>query len=256
MRFAITLFTLGILFASLLTIGGAATSQQQPVKTVPSDIQKLEEQFKEIDKDPGSVTVEVAGDKESSGTLRISVRTQAMKVATAETATTEANVAWSKDTVFQIDLSEMAVSDEFINARVALATAAKSTGEVPEVKMQLIDNAGTYELVEDYTYPATGGYRITAPKGFRYDRASIPRIFWVLIDKDSVSNVAPLFHDLLYRNGGGLPANLVTPYRRFSRLEADDLFLEIMTKRQVKPWRRKAAYRAVREFAALAWKSN
>ena len=63
-----------------------------------------------------------------------------------------------------------------------------------------------------------------------YDRASIPRIFWLIIDKDSLSNVAPLFHDLLYRYGGRLPPNLVSPYREFSREDTDKLFYDLMVK--------------------------
>ena len=115
--------------------------------------------------------------------------------------------------------------------------------------------AGNYEVVEDYTYKS-GTYSITVPKGFIYDRASIPRVFWVLIDKDSLSNVAPLFHDYLYRNGGELPANQVSPYRKFSREETDELFLELMTKCGVNKWRREAAYQAVRRGAMLAWKGH
>jgi hypothetical protein len=112
-----------------------------------------------------------------------------------------------------------------------------------------------YDVAEDYIYDS-GTYKITAWKGFRYDRASIPRIFWVIIDKDSLSNVAPLFHDLLYRHGGVLPADRVTPYRKFSRVEVDNLFRELMGKCGVSPLRRELAYRAVRNFSGFAWKNN
>lgn len=110
-----------------------------------------------------------------------------------------------------------------------------------------------YRVVEDYTYDS-GAYRITVLNGFTYDRASIPRVLWVLIDKDSLSNVAPLLHDLLYRHGGALPENQVSPYRKFSRKDTDDLFLELMTDCGVKRWRREAAYQAVRRFSGFAWK--
>ena len=109
-----------------------------------------------------------------------------------------------------------------------------------------------YDVVDDYVYDG-GTYKITAWKGFRYDRASIPRIFWVIIDKDSLSNVAPLFHDLLYRHGGELPQERVTPYRTFSRLETDNLFRELMGKCGVGAVRRELAYRAVRNFSGFAW---
>jgi hypothetical protein len=99
-------------------------------------------------------------------------------------------------------------------------------------------------------------YKITVLKGFTYDRASIPRIFWVIIDKDSLGNVAPLLHDLLYRNGGLLPTNQVTPYRKFSRKETDDLFLEVATKCGVSKWRRDLVYQVVRNFGGSSWKEQ
>ena len=80
--------------------------------------------------------------------------------------------------------------------------------------------------------------------------------FWVIISKDDLSNVPPLFHDLLYRNGGNLPKKQADPYRIFKRKEADDLFLELMQQSGVKWWRCDLAYQAVRKFAKFAWKTR
>ena len=107
-------------------------------------------------------------------------------------------------------------------------------------------------MVEDYTYESSG-YKITVPKGFIYDRASIPGIFWVVIDKDSLSNVAPLFHDFLYRHGGKVEQKYVVPYRTYTREQTDDLFDELMKKSGVVDWRRKAAHKAVRTLSGPYW---
>jgi hypothetical protein len=94
---------------------------------------------------------------------------------------------------------------------------------------------------------------ITARKGFQFDRASIPRIFWVIISKDDLSNVPPLFHDLLYRYAGKLPNQFVDPFITFSREEADHLFYHLMERSGVVSWRLHIAYQAVTRFSSFAW---
>jgi hypothetical protein len=94
---------------------------------------------------------------------------------------------------------------------------------------------------------------VTAKKGFQFDRASIPRIFWVIISKDDLSNVPPLFHDLLYRFGGKLPKDCVSPFTEFTRNEADYLFYHLMERSGVTSWRLQVAYQTVRQFSSFAW---
>ena len=239
--------------ASLLSVGRA---QQEPANKPPSQIEKLEAQFKQLDEEAGSVTVEASGDKESSGRLKITVESKARTLTDSAAANKSGGptTTWTKETVLDIDLSQIDVPDEYVQKKIA-AALLEPKGTCPGVDVRKIEPGEDYEVVHDYPYNG-GAYTITALAGFRYDRASVPRIVWVLIDKDSLSNVAPLFHDLLYRNGGELPQNQVSPYRTFSRKDTDDLFLELMNRCGVKPWRARAAYRAVREFAGPAWKSH
>ncbi len=78
-------------------------------------------------------------------------------------------------------------------------------------------------------------------RGFRSDLASIPRLFWAIIASFELSLLAPIMHDLIYRSGGRviLPHGEVTPTGRiFERKEADDLFLELMTRAKVAYWKR------------------
>jgi hypothetical protein len=235
------------------------TQQTSPTMAPPqstnAQIQKLEEQFKQIDAEFESVKVQIAGDKEKSAIVNIVGEPAVVAEVTADSASASRKTKSKKLRRFALDLSNVEVPDEYINEKINATFTRPLTGELPGVKVRQIGATANYEVIENYIYDR-GTYSIVAPNGFVYDRASIPRIFWVIIDKDSLSNVAPLFHDLLYRNGGVLPNNQVNPYRKFSRKDTDDLFLELMLKSGVKKWRADLAYQAVRRFAALAWKSN
>lgn len=60
-----------------------------------------------------------------------------------------------------------------------------------------------YRLEEDYTFELFKDnclYRITILKGFTYDGASVPRIFWTLsgLRPDGLIRAAALIHDLFY----------------------------------------------------------
>jgi hypothetical protein len=188
----------------------------------------------------------------------------------------------SGEPLTRIDVSKVEVSDEFIYKRIKLILDPSRVGHLPEVKLASIGATGIYEVIEDYSCPieysaigrqipsevgqnynsVDGGLpenanhlcTITVKKGFQFDRATIPRIFWVLISKDDLSNVPPLIHDLLYRFAGMLPnEEWVTPYTTFSRKEADDLFFHLMERSGVTSWRLTVAYQVVCRFSSFAW---
>jgi hypothetical protein len=228
--------------------GKTSVSTRARAPLPSSNVAAFQEEFRRIDiqtRAKGSVIeVDALGDTERKGQLKVRVTSQ------SENSVVDRSI----EQEFLIDLSVIYVSDALIN-RIIIATFSKSTSKNPidGVEVKQIGAGADYEVTKDYTYQY-GATKITVPKGFRYDRASIPRAFWVIIDKDSLSNVAPLFHDFLYRNGGKLPNNLVTPYRSFSREETDKLFLELMTNCGVDFLRRQAAYEAVRNFSGWAWR--
>ena len=96
-------------------------------------------------------------------------------------------------------------------------------------------------------------------RGFRSDLASSPPLFWAIIASFELSLLAPIMHDLIYRSGGRviLPHGEVTPTGRiFERKEADDLFLELMTRAKVAYWKRNVAYLAVRGFGQSSWQES
>lgn len=209
----------------------------QTNKAQAPTVPELQNTFKQVDT-VRNVEVEFAGASESSGNLSIRLGEAGGPV---------------PESAFTIDLGLLVISQSFITETIIkIFSRNTKVGSLEGVKVRQIGATADYEVTEDYTYQ-TKDYKITVPKGFIYDRASIPAIFWVLIDKDSLSNVAPLFHDFLYRHGGKLEKKYVSPYRTFMREETDNLFLELMTKCGVVEWRRKAAYKAVRNFSATYW---
>jgi len=97
------------------------------------------------------------------------------------------------------------------------------------------------------------------PAGYRYDRATI---WWQgLITKDHLGCIGPLIHDVLCFYKGRLPSRAaalgdvdtaaITPWRSFTRFEADDIFKAVMLADRVKPWRAEVARFAVK--AAPNW---
>jgi hypothetical protein len=115
-----------------------------------------------------------------------------------------------------------------------------------------------WQLAEDCVYRANDGFTITARSGFITDLSSIPRIFWPLIASHELSVTAPVFHDLIYRSGGEVkhPDGEVAPAdKTFTREEADNIFLELMTRAKIAYWKRNVAFLAVRAFAETSWRA-
>ena len=101
------------------------------------------------------------------------------------------------------------------------------------------------------------GCTLIAPKGYKFDLASVPRPLWAIIAPFDLSTLAPLFHDMMYEFRGLLPsADYVSPHpqpRRFNQKDADDLFLRLMMVEGVPAWKRNAAYVAVRAAGWTYW---
>ena len=92
------------------------------------------------------------------------------------------------------------------------------------------------------------------PSGYRYDRATI---WWQgFITKDHLGCVGPLIHDVLCTYKGNIPnvaiasesidTAHISPWRSFTRPEADDIFYAVMLSDKVVPWRAFVAHKAVK----------
>ena len=131
-----------------------------------------------------------------------------------------------------------------------------------------------YRLVETYVYeweksvPGTElvhEYRITVPKGYVYDGASVPRIVWTVsgLTPDGLIRAAALVHDWIYDHKGHLPegsqqykdadGQWPTLHVTWNRKAADRIFGRIMREAEVSKLKRRAAYRAVRLFGWIGW---
>ena len=92
-----------------------------------------------------------------------------------------------------------------------------------------------FELVKDFKVDVLG-YKITVPKGFRSDLASVPRIFWPIIPRHGRYTIAAIVHDYLCKS---------------MIINSDDthfIFKILMRRYHVKPWRIKLMYKAVSWF--------
>ncbi len=120
-------------------------------------------------------------------------------------------------------------------------------------KLVQLKSGREWEVIEDYTYER-GPIRITVRKGFVYDGASIPRVFWRFIGPPAAGKYAhaSLLHDWLYvhqqlfRNGKVV---------KITRKEVDDIMLMVMKEDGVSWWRRNAIHRGVRLGGGRAWRT-
>lgn len=103
-----------------------------------------------------------------------------------------------------------------------------------------------WELCDPFPFKGYG-LDITIHAGYRFDLASIPRLFWREISPFELGIVPPLVHDYLYEKGGRIKQNNGLS-AKFSKLEADNIFLALMKREGVSWWKRSVAYRAVRWF--------
>ena len=115
-----------------------------------------------------------------------------------------------------------------------------------------------WELLEDYVcYIPSFGW-IMIPKGFIFDGASIPRMFWAFLSPVGLLFIPGLFHDYGYKYNRlyWSPLNLdYSMSKRYSRKFWDDLFLRIANHiNGMKPINR-TAWAAVRAGAWNVWRS-
>ena len=101
-----------------------------------------------------------------------------------------------------------------------------------------------WRLVRGFTYHVSSkhsGDKITVPKGFTTDFASIPRLFWSILPPWGKYGKAAVIHDYLYWEA------------ERPRKDADKIFLEAMTVLSVNYFYRNIMYRAVRMFGSHAY---
>ncbi len=100
-------------------------------------------------------------------------------------------------------------------------------------------------LLEDVSIKSNQ-YTIYIKKGFDFDGASIPRIFWSIIGNpiSGKFNIAALVHDALYAS------------QFIDRKICDEIFLNLMKVYNVSYLKRYSMFNAVRLFGFISWNKN
>lgn len=137
-----------------------------------------------------------------------------------------------------------------------------------EAKELGLNRYRSYITDEEYTYDHKEGdkhYRFIVPEGFKYDGASVPRIYWTIVGflPDGLGRAAALIHDYIYVYKGKIPkghllvkddsGQWVEYQGEWIRKRADKLFLSLLIKGGVPKIRRNLAYWAVKGFGWYPW---
>lgn len=139
-------------------------------------------------------------------------------------------------------------------------------GDVTAPRQILLPDLRRFRLAEPAAYtwrhaepPAPEAvYRLVVPERFDHDFASVPRLLWTLVAPLDLG-IASIFHDWLYIEAGRVEtlrwaaSGWEAVDEPWTREDADRLFARLMREQGVARWRRRAAYLAVRVFAASFW---
>jgi hypothetical protein len=140
--------------------------------------------------------------------------------------------------------------------------------QLSQEERKIIGRRWLYFLKRAYCYewepPSGVRLRLTVPRLFRHDGASIPSFAWFALAPDGLIRSAALIHDWIYKNNGVLPARSVEgsmdgvtwrSIRDFTltRKQADQIFLDVMLASGMNRSLAKTAHRFVRMFARR-WK--
>lgn len=126
--------------------------------------------------------------------------------------------------------------------------------------VEVMPNGKTFKLHYDFTYHlhrlgCGKGFTVAVPAGFLTDFASIPRIFRIIIPKLGRWNKAAVIHDYIYQGKHQLKSSLGCPMR-FTRKQADLIFLDAMKDLGVVRWKRNLMWLAVRVGGLMAWRKR
>lgn len=121
-----------------------------------------------------------------------------------------------------------------------------------------------YELMEDWKCEILGrDFTFIIPKGFIFDGASIPRLFWNMLSPSGYLFIAGLLHDFLYKyrfvyiyssidSLDGKEPRLIKEW--FDQKKSDEKFEELADKICVGAhFFTKTAYITLRGFGFIAW---
>jgi len=119
-----------------------------------------------------------------------------------------------------------------------------------------------YRLEEDYIYTESlsafnGSVKnYIVHRGYIWDGASVPSLFYWFMRRDGLTRAASLIHDRIYSNGKiHISFNKKSKYIELphNRKEADNLFYRILIESNFPKWKAKIAHRCLRIFGGKYW---
>ncbi len=84
---------------------------------------------------------------------------------------------------------------------VPLAIPTRSQPSPLHKLVAFVTSTRHWRLAENWHYTLDNGVTIIIPKGFRFDGASIPRLFWMILSPVGLLLIPGLIHDYGYRYG-------------------------------------------------------
>ena len=131
-------------------------------------------------------------------------------------------------------------------SKLQVSRQQSPTSSFPPLYVTYIPWRKTWRMVADYQCDYAG-MTFHIPIDFEFDLSSVPRWLWPVVSSFELSIVAPLIHDYFYRYNGQAVHH--TPNKAVTRLQADQIFHDMMIMEGVPKWKANGAYRAVRTFA-------
>ena len=110
-----------------------------------------------------------------------------------------------------------------------------------------LSDGKTWKMLSELRYEVgrpDSGDVVEVPIGFYTDFASIPHIFWLILPRWGKYGYAAVIHDFLYSD------------QTRTRLEADQIFLEAITLREVSETKKYAIYWTIRLLGYFGWRRN
>ena len=117
-----------------------------------------------------------------------------------------------------------------------------------------------WRVVEEWEYELPDGTTAVIPKNFKFDGASIPRMFWAILSPTGLLLIPGLIHDYSYKYNTLLtrnPDGSLENYAKMSgRREWDQLFREVAIGVNGFLFIFYAAWLALYLFGCFAWKKH
>jgi hypothetical protein len=125
-------------------------------------------------------------------------------------------------------------------------------------KMKIwLTSSRTWEVVEDYYFEIPWlGVIVKIPKGFVFDGASIPKLFWPLLSPTGLLFIPGLFHDYGYKYNYWIDATDNKIYINAGQKFFDNQFRKLGVYINDMKILDKVAWVALRGFGWIAWKKH